>query len=61
MRPDAVLLDVYLRDGHGVAVAECLTATGSCRVVLTSSRKFLRFEARSPVVTGIGLLFGGLM
>jgi DNA-binding NarL/FixJ family response regulator len=37
MRPDAVLLDVYLRDGDGVAVAERLSATGGCRVVLTSS------------------------
>jgi DNA-binding NarL/FixJ family response regulator len=37
MRPDAVLLDVYLRDGDGVAVAERLSATGRCRVVLTSS------------------------
>jgi len=37
MRPDAVLLDVYLRDGDGIAVAERLSATGGCRVVLTSS------------------------
>ena len=37
MRPDSVLLDVYLRDGDGVAVAERLSATGGCRVVLTSS------------------------
>jgi DNA-binding NarL/FixJ family response regulator len=37
MRPDAVLLDVYLRDGDGVAVAARLAATGGCRVVLTSS------------------------
>lgn len=37
MRPDAVLLDVNLPDGDGVAVAERLSATGGCRVVLTSS------------------------
>ncbi|MBV9592491.1 MAG: response regulator transcription factor [Actinobacteria bacterium] len=37
LRPDAVLLDVYLRDGDGVAVAKRLSATGGCRVVLTSS------------------------
>ena len=36
VRPDAVLLDVYLPDGDGVAVAERLSATGGCRVVLTS-------------------------
>jgi DNA-binding NarL/FixJ family response regulator len=37
LRPDAVLLDVYLADGDGVAVAEHLSATSGCRVVLTSS------------------------
>ena len=37
MRPDAVLLDVYLADGDGVAVAKRLSATSGCRVVLTSS------------------------
>lgn len=37
MRPDAVLVDVNLPDGDGVAVAERLSATGGCRVVLTSS------------------------
>jgi len=37
MRPDAVLLDVNLPDGDGIAVAERLSATGGCRVVLTSS------------------------
>lgn len=37
LRPDAVLLDVCLRDGDGVAVAQRLSATGGCRVVLTSS------------------------
>jgi DNA-binding response OmpR family regulator len=37
IRPDAVLLDVYLGDGDGVAVAERLSATSGCRVVLTSS------------------------
>ena len=37
MRPDAVLLDVYLPDGDGVALAERLSATSGCRVVLTSS------------------------
>ena len=37
IRPDAVLLDVYLRDGDGVAVAERIAAAGGCRVVLTSS------------------------
>jgi DNA-binding NarL/FixJ family response regulator len=37
LRPDAVLLDVHLRDGDGVAVAERLSATVGCRVVLTSS------------------------
>jgi len=37
IRPDVVLLDMHLRDGDGVAVAERLSATGTCRIVLTSS------------------------
>ena len=37
MRPDAVLLDVHLRDGDGVFVAGRLSAAGGCRVLLTSS------------------------
>jgi DNA-binding NarL/FixJ family response regulator len=35
--PDAVLLDVNLPDGDGVAVAARLTAAGGPRVLLTSS------------------------
>jgi two-component system nitrate/nitrite response regulator NarL len=34
--PDAVLLDVHLPDGDGLAVAARLTAAGGCRVLLTS-------------------------
>ena len=37
MRPDAVLLDINLPDGDGVAIAHRLSAIGGCRVVLTSS------------------------
>jgi DNA-binding NarL/FixJ family response regulator len=37
MRPHAVLLDVNLPDGDGVAVAARLTAAGGLRVLLTSS------------------------
>ena len=36
-RPDAVLLDVNLPDGDGLALAARLTATGGPRVLLTSS------------------------
>jgi two-component system nitrate/nitrite response regulator NarL len=36
-RPDAVLLDVNLPDGDGLAIAACLTAAGGPRVLLTSS------------------------
>ena len=35
--PDAVLLDVNLPDGHGLAVAARLAAAGGSRVLLTSS------------------------
>ena len=35
--PDAVLLDVNLPDGDGLAVAARLTAAGGARVLLTSS------------------------
>ena len=37
IRPDAVLLDVNLPDGHGLAVAARLAAAGGSRVLLTSS------------------------
>jgi DNA-binding NarL/FixJ family response regulator len=37
IRPDAVLLDVNLPDGDGLAVAARLTAAGEPRVLLTSS------------------------
>jgi DNA-binding NarL/FixJ family response regulator len=37
IRPDAVLLDVNLPDGDGLAVAAHLTAAGGPRVLLTSS------------------------
>lgn len=37
IRPDAVLLDVNLPDGDGLATAARLTAAGGPRVLLTSS------------------------
>ena len=37
MRPDAVLLDVNLRDGDGLELAGRLTREGGPRVLLTSS------------------------
>jgi DNA-binding NarL/FixJ family response regulator len=37
IRPDAVLLDVNLPDGDGLAMAARLTAAGGPRVLLTSS------------------------
>jgi two-component system nitrate/nitrite response regulator NarL len=37
VRPDAVLLDVNLPDGDGLAMAARLTAAGGPRVLLTSS------------------------
>ena len=37
VRPDAVLLDVNLPDGDGLALAARLTAAGGPRVLLTSS------------------------
>jgi DNA-binding NarL/FixJ family response regulator len=45
LRPDVVLLDVYLPDADGFAVAERLPAD-SPRVVLTSSRNVSSFRRR---------------